>query len=404
MTLRAQMYADDVYGAVVVGAGPAGATAALVLARAGVRVALVDGSRREQPGRDGYKVGETLPSAAAQLLRDLGLWGDFTVGARTHLRSTGVYASWGSPDLHERGSLGDPYGPGWQLDRLRFDAILREEAGAAGAELLDGRVVESTVDPSGTGLLVRCRCGSRELRCRWSVDATGRRSVLARRRATHRRHDRLTAAHVLLPGHAMNVRAAGTSMDREARTLVEAVAGGWWYTTLTPGGRVVAYLTDSDLTDSGLRTPSGFLDAAASTRHVGLRLTQQDFTDPPRPRWSPAHGQLLSPCCGPGWIAAGDAAVAADPLSSQGILSALHTGARAGLATALCLAGAPPGPVLDSYTAFLDGVTRSYAHHHAEAYALEQRWPERPFWRRRARSRQPDTDKFLLGVGGAGPS
>ena len=53
---------------VVAGAGPAGAVAARVLARAGRRTLLVDDV---EPG--GRKVGESLPGAARPLLLDLDL-------------------------------------------------------------------------------------------------------------------------------------------------------------------------------------------------------------------------------------------------------------------------------------------------------------------------------------------
>ncbi|WP_371592062.1 tryptophan 7-halogenase [Streptomyces virginiae] len=375
------MTRHKVYDAVVAGGGPAGAVAALVLARAGRRVAIVDDP--PAPSVGAHKVGESLPSAAAPLLRDLNLWPDGI--AAPHLRSTGMYVSWGSPALHERGPVQDPYGAGWQLDRLRFDAFLREAAHAAGAELLRGRALDAVDDGPGLRLLVRQEHGVRELRCAWAVDATGRRAALARRRAVRRRQDRLVAAHVLMP--RQNPSTDGQP-DREVRTVVEAVPGGWWYTTLTPVGRIVAHLTDPDIADPRLRTPDGFLRAALHTRYIGARLTAGDLTGPPVPRWSAAHGLRLEPYGGPGWIAAGDTALAFDPLSSQGILTALHSGARAGLAAALCLAGAPPRPVLTAYTDFLDGVAAAYVRHHAEAYAAETRWPELPFWQRRGAVRQ----------------
>jgi flavin-dependent dehydrogenase len=50
----------------IAGAGPAGAVAARVLARAGRRVLLIDDSRPDLP-----KVGESLPGAARPILQNL---------------------------------------------------------------------------------------------------------------------------------------------------------------------------------------------------------------------------------------------------------------------------------------------------------------------------------------------
>ncbi|MFJ2865952.1 hypothetical protein [Kitasatospora sp. NPDC087314] len=93
---------------------------------------------------------------------------------------------------------------------------------------------------------------------------------------------------------------------------------------------------------------------------------------------------------GPGWVAAGDAALAFDPLSSQGIVTALHTGARAGRAVADCPAdGGRTTAALADRTAFLDGIAAAYRRNHANTYDQEQRWPLSPFWRRRRLGEQP---------------
>ncbi|MFG2842644.1 tryptophan 7-halogenase [Kitasatospora sp. NPDC048296] len=358
--------------AVVAGGGPAGAAAALVLARAGHRVQLLDDGgpgRAGFKGRDGFKIGEFLPPAVRPLLADLGLLDGFL--ASGHPVSTGTYAAWGSARLHGRSHLFDPYGHGWHLDRVRFDAFLRDAAVAAGAELRRA-VVLARLDG---GLVVRERATGAlsNLSARWTVDATGRRCVIGRRHGIRRRQDRLVAAYAVFPDG-----------DPEARTLVEAVAGGWWYTTLVPAGRLIAYLTDNDLVEPTLRTPQGFREALGRTEHVRRRVARRGPGSTPVPRWTPAHGLRLEPSAGPGWVAAGDAALAFDPLSSQGILMALHTGARAGKAVADCLAdeGRTTAALAD-YTAFLDGIATAYRSNHAYAYDQERRWPLSPFWGRR---------------------
>ncbi|WP_327674035.1 FAD-dependent monooxygenase [Kitasatospora sp. NBC_00458] len=413
--------------AAVAGGGPAGAVAALVLACAGHRVLLLDDgggagagaaggtggprndasrtdtSRTDAPRIGGFRIGEFLPPAARPLLRDLGLLDAFL--AAGHPRSTGTLTAWGSAALHGRSHLFDPYGHGWHLDRVRFDAFLRDAAVAAGAELRPSTVLRRHADGR---LVVRDRATGavRELRSRWTVDATGRRCVIGRRHGLRHRQDRLVAAYAVFdvrrPGDGTDGRADGGTDggaaqeadggggDREARTLVEAVPHGWWYTTLVPAGRLVAHLTDPDLADPALRTPEGFWHGITRTGHVRRRLAGYDPAATPLPRWTPAHGLRLDPVAGPGWVAAGDAALAFDPLSSQGILTALHTGARAGRAVAACLAA--PGrtvAALADYTAFLDGIAAAYAGNHALSYRQEQRWPDHPFWRRRHTPRPP---------------
>ena len=118
------------WDAVVVGGGPAGAIAALVLARAGRRVLLADRAG------GGPRVGEVLPPAARPVLRNLGLLP--RVMADDHLTCRANASAWGSDNLGIRDFIFDVQGTGLHLDRARFDASLREAAAAAGADVISG--------------------------------------------------------------------------------------------------------------------------------------------------------------------------------------------------------------------------------------------------------------------------
>jgi flavin-dependent dehydrogenase len=117
------------YDVVVIGAGPAGATAALLLAKAGWSVAIVEKSRF--PRR---KVcGEFISATSLPVLRELGLDEIFGERAGPEVRRVGFFAndtSLGSAMPQARNALGW----GRALGREQLDLLLLEAAAQAGAE------------------------------------------------------------------------------------------------------------------------------------------------------------------------------------------------------------------------------------------------------------------------------
>src|SRR5258708_6693778 len=101
----------------VMGGGPAGATAALCLARRGRSVAVFEAGGFEAP-----RYGETLPPEITPLLKRLGLWDDFI--ATRPLDSPGIVSVWGNREPHEQDFVRNVHGCGWHVDRSRFDEML----------------------------------------------------------------------------------------------------------------------------------------------------------------------------------------------------------------------------------------------------------------------------------------
>ena len=101
-----------------------------------------------------------------------------------------------------------------------------------------------------------------------------------------------------------------------------------------------------------------------------------------------ANSQLSPVVATDGWVAAGDAAAAFDPISALGIGFSL----RSGMEAARVAVAAAEGDDDDAAAAYTASVTRIYEDYRARyhgIYLQERRWPDAPFWARRAPAAHP---------------
>ncbi|MDF2629600.1 MAG: FAD-binding monooxygenase [Symbiobacteriaceae bacterium] len=352
----------------IVGAGPAGATAALNLAPLR-RVLLVDRQAEVKS-----RIGESLVPGARRLLTDMGLWESFV--AEGHEPWYGNIAVWGGAEPQETDFLRDPDGHGWHLDRARFETWLRWVAVERGAGLLAPAVVESLAfDGRRWQVALSTSHGPLALSAGLVIDAGGRSAPIARKLGVAQQAlDRLVCAWVYgqdRPG------------ARRGMTYIEAVEDGWWYTAPLPGGRrVLAFHTDADLPAAAVvRERGDLVRRAAAVRELAAILADAGFVPESAVATTAAHSAVLAPPAGPGWLAAGDAATGFDPLSSQGLHNALFTGLAAAEAADRYLSG--DAGALPTYAGVIQGIVAAYERHRAQWYGTETRWPAAPFWRRR---------------------
>lgn len=352
----------------VVGAGPAGAAAALTLARRGRSVTLVGSHAAKR-----RTFGEVMPPAAWPCLARLGAGGAFNT--HRHLRSWRQSSSWGTAEVASRDLSFHPHGCAWHLDREVFDADLLDLARGCGVSTVPGDRLHGVMQ-TPTGWKVEFKTlGS--LEARFVVDATGRSAAFARQIGIDReRPDRLVAMMGLFGP-------SETAATELAELLVEASENGWWYLAPLPGGRfIAAFMTDADIVPGGHVAQLEFWRAELlRTVHAQgwLEVQPRAFA---QMRITPAGMERLSSVQSEQWLAVGDAAAAFDPLSSHGLTHALSSGRLGGLAVDAALAG--ERRLLAAYERVVEHSADENDAARRGFYAVERRWPGSRFWARRA--------------------
>jgi flavin-dependent dehydrogenase len=320
------------------------------------------------------RIGETLPPAVQPLLAHLGIWDRFL--AQHHARSFGIRAAWGHDELYDNDFIFNPYGAGWHVDRVAFDAMLARCAETAGSRVYrNARPLSCEYSKRRWTIDIGCDDRRRRFRARFLVDATGRASHAARQQGAKRvSYDALIGAFFFLsPGP----RKSGS----DDATLIEAVEEGWWYSAVLPDARLVlAYVTDADLY-AGVRKQSNdsCLGQLAKAKHTKSRVDAYVLADDHF--IVPASSSRLDRTATGTWLALGDAAMAFDPLSGQGVCKALDSAFRAADSIDRYWAGNPMA--LQQYAVTAEGDFDRYLRARRAFYSREQRWPSSPFWRRR---------------------
>jgi 2-polyprenyl-6-methoxyphenol hydroxylase-like FAD-dependent oxidoreductase len=370
----------EYFDVVVIGGGPAGSATALSLSNCQRKVLLLDKIKGNE-----FKVGEGLHPAAKPLLEEVGVWKQLV--ADGHLPCYGNESAWGSHTLLRNDFIFERNGHGWHLDRARFDASLRELAYASGVTIrMETRLMKWEPFAQGewqlflnsTPLQTSMNVASSvtAFRCKWVVDCSGRVSLAAKKFALNRRIDDQLVGHFALFECAES--------DEDSLTLIEAVPDGWWYTVLLPSKyRIVIYFTDAGTNTAKLaKSVKGFSVLLDQTHFVRSRLKYYGYTMATSPKGMMANSSRLEQLFGNGWLVVGDAANTFDPLSSQGIQTALYTGLKAGKALNEHLSNRDNAP-LEQYVSHIDSIYNAYLQNRNTFYGYEQRWPENAFWKKR---------------------
>jgi menaquinone-9 beta-reductase len=303
------------YDAVVVGARAAGAATAMLLARSGLDVLLVEQGVR---GADTTSTLALMRGGVLQLAR----WGllDAVRASGTPAIRTTTFHYGGDPveiRIKPRDGVDALYAP----RRTVLDPLLADAAASAGADVLYRvRFKDLLRDARGRVCGVVLEDGDRTVR-RVSagivIGADGLGSTVARRVGAEP-YRRGPHASAVIYGFVPGLDVEGYHWHFAPGASAGAIP--------TTGGDVLVFASmprERFVRDARLDLPATFhavLQAAAPALGAAVRLV------PPRVplRGFAGHHGLFRPAWGPGWALVGDAGYFKDPLTSHGITDALR--------------------------------------------------------------------------------
>jgi flavin-dependent dehydrogenase len=171
---------NDTYDVAIVGAGPAGSSAAIRLAAAGMKVALVEQKRfpREK------LCGEFVSPECLRHFNELGVMPAIRDVRGTEIAETVFYSKRGNSVSIRSEWFGDAGSTALGISRAEMDLKLMERAAYAGVEVLTETRVTGVISAGNTvtGIKIKSSNGAEsELATHVTIDATGRTRSLARR-------------------------------------------------------------------------------------------------------------------------------------------------------------------------------------------------------------------------------
>lgn len=345
---------------VVLGAGPAGAAVAIGLRRLGYAVTVVGAPRR-------FRAVEGVSERVVAALRQSGFERAMAAISPPSPRTV----TWDG----ETSALNSER----LIDRTRFDALLQEDLRAQGVTVLVGRVVRVAQNDAGHAVDIEGDGETRVLHARFVVEARGRAAAYAG--SARQRGAETVSLLQLWQGPA-----------RSAASAVENFADGWgWFAAMPDGVRYLQLTLDVATANLPAKAELGAFCrarlhdiAAAKPFLVGAEPLGEPYARTSTP-------VRVAEVAGANWIRVGDAAMAVDPLSGNGIFQALSSALQAPAVIHTLLTRPQDGELaIEFHTRRVEALFLRFARIGRDFYAQESRWADRPFWQ--ARSGWPDSE------------
>ena len=349
---------------VILGSGPAGATAALTLRKSypDLSVLMVEASDAHAP-----RPGEILSEDALPILQQLTLLDFFKDQKHPAIANSAANS----------GSKFAAFAPsrGWYLDRSRFDSMLSGYAAASGTAFYRGALTGVQFLSDGRWQVTAQSAATTHTSvARFVVDATGRHARFANEIGV----PQLTYDSMI--GIVRIINLEGATHLGGSGPMIEAFEHGWWYSAMTSNNQLaIVAMTDADL---GKRLQ--LTHVAQWIEHMRKSPRTYELAGDLKMQGDlsirAANTRCLHACSGENWLAVGDAASSFDPLTSDGVLRALRLGNRAAHVIG---AHFNKSAALKDYQSELQAEFEKNMNRRMEIYRSETRWKNSAFWMRR---------------------
>ena len=308
------------YDVAIIGGGPAGSTAAALLALASRRVIVFE---REKFPR--FHIGESLLPFSMKAFTRLGLHEKFSrAGFMKKFGGEIVGAcSESGTKFYFKDGYRSQTDHAYQVTRGDFDKVLLDHAVECGAEVHEETSVDQVeFSNDEVELGIKCNGSFHSIRARYVIDASGRTSVLGRKFKIKKTYDHLQKLSIF--AHYDGVwRAEG--IDGTLTVLIRAIDRWFWLIPLSAERTSVGVVLDSEAFRNSKLRAEDFLEQALSeqpiiakrmtdARRVSQVYVEADFSY----RSERLHGDW--------WLLAGDAAGFIDPIFSSGVFLAVFSG------------------------------------------------------------------------------
>jgi flavin-dependent dehydrogenase len=347
---------DAIYDVAIIGGGPAGSTAATLLARAGRRVIVCE---REKFPR--FHIGESLLPVSMKTFTRLGVHEKFERAG--FLKKYGGEMTSACCDEGVKFYFKDGYRSqtesSYQVPRAEFDKVLLDHAAENGAEVREETAVKTVAFFSNhVELQMQSKAGTAAMvAARYVIDASGRHSVLGN-------HFKLKETYPHLQKISIFAHYEGVELeegrDASLTRQVRAADRWFWYVPLPNDRSSIGVVCDTALYKQGKKSPEQFLeDSLAEQPFLARRMTRAHRVTPAYASADFSYRQ--SRLTGDRWLLAGDAAGFIDPVFSSGVFLALLAGEQC--ADILDIVLAHPGKaarLFAKYERLLRRVMKSY--------------------------------------------